>query len=303
VIPVYKCSGNLIELSNRLLKIVSELTKTFEIIYVVDGSPDESWSVITSLASSNEQIKALKLSRNFGQHYAVTAGLDYTKGDWIVIMDCDLQDQPEEIPKLYNKILEGYDVVLARRGKREDTFFKKLSNYLFYKVFNFLSGMKYDPQVGAFRIISKKVVNNFRLMKEQTRFFNGLMEWMGFSTAYVDVTHGERFSGETSYTFFKLLRFSIDIIIAHSDKPLRISIFIGFFMSFLSMIYGLYILSVSLTDGIAVSGWSSLMISMYFLAGVIMMNLGILGVYLGKVFSQTKGRPLYFVDKVIGFSE
>lgn len=185
VIPVYKCAGNLTELSKRLIKTLTKLTNNFEIIYVVDGSPDESWSAITSLENSNEQIKALKLSRNFGQHYAVTAGLDYSQGDWVIIMDCDLQDQPEEIPKLYNKALEGYDMVLARRGKRKDTFFKKLSNFLFYKLFNFLSGMKYDPQVGAFRIISKKVVKSFRLMKEQTRFFNGLMEWMGFSTVRV----------------------------------------------------------------------------------------------------------------------
>ncbi len=303
VIPVYQCSDSLEELCRRLLPILDDLQVDSEIIMVVDGSPDNSWEVLQTLASSDNRIKAIKLSRNFGQHNAVSAGLDYAEGTWTIIMDCDLQDRPEEIPKLFAKAREGFDVVLARRGKRKDTKFKKFSNFVFYKIFNFLTGMKYDPQVGAFRIISNKVVKNYRKFNEQTRFFNGLIEWMGFSTAYVDVEHGSRFCGETSYTFWKLLKFSANIIIAHSDKPLRMSVMFGFAMSTFSLFAGIYVTYLSFVQNITISGWASLIISMYFLAGIIMVNLGILGIYLGKVFEETKDRPLYIVDRAIGLEE
>jgi polyisoprenyl-phosphate glycosyltransferase len=213
-------------------------------------------------------------------------------------MDCDLQDRPEEIPRLYAKAQEGYDVVLARRGKRKDTEGKRLSSWFFYKTFNYLSGMKYDIQVGNFRIISKKVAENLRSMREQLRFFGGLVEWMGFPTASIDVEHSERFEGRSTYTIQKLLKLAVDAIIAYSDKPLRISIYFGFSMAFISFIYGIYIFLKALFHGIPVLGWGSLIVSLYFIGGIIISILGILGIYLGKTFGETKKRPLYIIRRV-----
>jgi hypothetical protein len=210
-------------------------------------------------------------------------------------MDCDLQDRPEEIPRLYAKAQEGYDVVLARRGKREHSPLKRMTAWLFYKIFNYFSGMSYDAEVGNFRMISKRVVESFRLMREQLRFFGGMVNWMGFSTTSINVKHEERFEGKSTYTFHKLLKLAEETIIAYSDKPLRISIQLGFTISGLALVYGLFILLRVLIYGSPITGWSSLIVSLYFLGGNIMAILGVLGVYLGKTFNEVKGRPLYLI--------
>ncbi len=184
----------------------------------------------------------MQFSRNFGQHYGITAGLDYCDGDYVVVMDCDLQDRPEEIPSLYNKAKEGFDVVLARRGKRRDPLRKRIASWSFYKIFSYLADMNYDSQVGNFRIISRTVVDNFRQMREQLRFFGGQVGWMGFPTASIDVSHDIRFEGKSTYTFAKLWSLSIETIIAYSDKPLRLAVQLGFFMSAFSFCYGITIL-------------------------------------------------------------
>lgn len=302
VSPVYKAESIVDELVSRIKEAVSKITPDFEIILVEDGSPDNSWNAIKQNCKKDKRVKGVKLSRNFGQHQAVTAGIDYCNGQWVIIMDCDLQDLPEEIPKLYAKALEGYDVVLARRKERKDSLFKKLSSLIFYKVFNYLSGLNYDYHVGGFRIISKRVVEKFRLMREQPRYFNALIEWMGFPTASVDVEHGRRIEGKSNYNFGKLLKHSLDAIISNSEKPLVISTRIGFIMSFVSFLIGAFLLLRALFVGSPVSGWSSLIVSLYFLSGVIITVLGILGIYLGKTFSMVKNRPLYIVHKVEGFS-
>lgn len=301
VSPVFKAEKVVGELVSRVVLEVEKITDDFEIILVEDGSPDNSWEEIERNCKKDKRVKGIKLSRNFGQHHAITCGLDFCKGDWTVVMDCDLQDLPEEISKLYKKAQEGYDVVLARRGKRKDSLLKQIENWLFYTVFNYLTGMNYDNQVGGFRILSKRVVEHLRFMREQHRFFNGLVEWMSFPTAYVDVMHGERFEGKSAYTFRKLLRFAIDIITSYSDKPLRVAAVLGFVMSLLSFIYGAFILLKALIFGSQVSGWSSLIISLYFLSGVIITILGIIGIYLGKTYSEVKRRPLYVVSKYLGF--
>lgn len=299
--PVYKAENILDELVERIVKSVSVITEDFEIVLVEDGSPDNSWKEIEKICRRDKRVKGIKLTRNFGQHYAITCGLDFCNGKWVVVMDCDLQDIPEEIPQLYKKAQEGYEVVLARRGKRKDSSLKRLQNWFFYKLFNYLTGMNYDSQVGGFRIISKKVVEHLYYMREQHRFFNGLIEWMSFPTAYVDVSHGERFEGKSAYTFRKLFGFAIDIITSYSDKPLRIAAVLGFVMSLLSFIYGALILFKALIFGSPVSGWSSLIVSLYFLSGIIITILGIIGIYLGKTYSEVKRRPLYVVSKYLGF--
>ena len=297
VIPVHKAEDCLSELYRRLKIALENITLNFEIIMIEDCGGDGSWDAIVKLFQQDNRVKGLQFSRNFGQHYAITAGLDYCTGDWVIVMDCDLQDRPEEILRLYHKAMEGYDVVLANRGKRRDSPLKRFSSWSFYKLFNFLSGLNYNSQVANFCILSRKVVAHYRLMREQSRFFGGLLCWMGFPTANIDVQHDKRFAGSSTYTLKKLLRLASDTIIAYSDKPLRLSIKFGFILASLAFLYGIYILFHTIFYGVPVTGWSSLIVSIYFVGGIIIANLGIIGVYLGKAFDETKKRPLYVVAK------
>ncbi|MDQ6972545.1 MAG: glycosyltransferase family 2 protein [Mariprofundaceae bacterium] len=295
IIPVYKAEDCLHELCRRLVPALESISTDFEIVMVEDCGGDRSWGIIGELASADPRIKGLQFSRNFGQHYGITAGLDYCKGDWAVVMDCDLQDAPEAIPELYAKAQEGYDVVLARRIMRKDGLGKTLSSRLFYRLFGYLADLNYDPEVGNFRIISRKVVDSCCSMRENLRFFGGMIDWLGFPTAKIDSEHGERFSGDTSYTFASLMRLAGNTIIAYYDKPLRISIQLGFSLALLAFLAGIGFMVYASIYHVPVMGWSSLIISLYFLGGVIIANLGIIGIYLGKSFDETKKRPLYVV--------
>lgn len=297
VVPVYKAEKCLDELCTRLDKSLSEIDTNYEIILVEDCGGDRSWEKIAELSRQDRRIKGVQFSRNFGQHYGITAGLDISQGEWVVVMDCDLQDAPEEIPRLYKKAQEGFDIVLASRTNRQDSNLKKLTSTAFYKVLSYLADTEYDGSHGNFRIMSKTVVDNFKHMREQLRFFGGLVQWMGFPTTSLEVVHYERFEGQSSYSFKKLLKLATDTIIAFSDKPLRVSIKLGFFMSCLSFAYGAYILMRALINGSTVQGWSSLIVSIYFIGGIIISMLGIIGIYLGKAFDQMKGRPLYIVRR------
>ena len=301
VIPVYKAEQCLDELYLRLKTSLESISPDFEIVLVEDCGGDNSWQVIERLAAADPRVRGIQFSRNFGQHYGITAGLDICQGDWVVVMDCDLQDRPEEIPRLYAKAQEGYDVVLARRGARQDPPLKRLTSWLFYKIFSYLADVEYDGVSGNFRIMSRKVVANFRLMREQLRFFGGLVLWMGFPTASIEVEHAERFAGKSTYTFAKLWKMAFENIIAHSDKPLRLSVRFGFLMASFSFSYGAYILGRALLYGSPILGWSSLIVSLYFIGGIIIAILGILGIYLGKTFDETKKRPLYIIRNQIGF--
>lgn len=300
VIPVYRAEGCLTELYHRLVSSLETITRDFEIILVEDCGGDRSWEIISALGQADKRVKGIQFSRNFGQHYGITAGIDHAGGDWVVVMDCDLQDRPEEIPRLYAKALEGYDVVLACRGRRNDPFFKRLLSWTFYKIFNYLSDISHEGKAGNFRIISKKVANNFKAMREQLRFYGGIIDWLGFTTTSIEVFHDERYQGKSTYTLRKLMKLAFDTIIAYSDKPLRLSIKIGFTLAFLSVAYGSYIIYRAVTTGSPVLGWSSLIVSLYFLGGIIIAILGILGIYLGKTFDETKKRPLYVISKTVG---
>ncbi len=295
VIPVYKAEKCLEELYRRLRASLETISPDFEIFLVEDCGGDGSWGVIERLALDDSRVRGIQFSRNFGQHYAITAGLDSCDGEWVVVMDCDLQDRPEEIPRLYAKAQERYDVVLARRGIRRDPPLKRMTSWLFYRMFSYLADIKYDGDSGNFRIMSRKVVENFRNMREQLRFFGGLVQWMGFPTAYIEVEHAERFEGKSSYTFAKLWKLATDTIIAYSDKPLRLAVRIGFVMAFLAFCYGSYILGRALLYGSPIPGWNSLIVSLYFIGGIVISILGIIGIYLGKTFDESKKRPLYII--------
>ena len=296
VIPVYRAESCLEELYRRLKAALEPLTTDFEIMLVEDCGGDRSWPLIVELAQRDARVKGIQFSRNFGQHYGITAGLDRCNGDWVVVMDCDLQDRPEEIPRLYARAQEGHEIVVARRGKRSDPLLKRFSSWLYYSVFSWLADMHYDPQAGNFRILSRKVINNYRNMRERSRFFGSLINWMGFPFTSIDVRHDERFAGDSSYTFGKLWRLGAETIIAYSDKPLRLAVRLGFFIATCAFVYGLYILFLALFHGSPVTGWSSLIVSIYFMGGVIVAILGILGIYLGKTYDETKQRPLYVIN-------
>ena len=297
VIPVYRAELCLDELYRRLKNVLEGISPNFEIILVEDCGGDNSWEIIEKLALVDPRVRGIQFSRNFGQHYGITAGLDYCRGDWVVVMDCDLQDRPEEIPRLYAKALEGYDIVLARRGMRRDPLIKRISSSLFYRLFSYLADIDYDGSSGNFRIMSKKVVENFCLIREQLRYFGGLVQWMGFPTASIEVEHAERWKGKSTYTVAKLIKLASESIIAYSDKPLRFAIQFGFLMAFFSFCFGIYILIRAMFYGISVQGWSSLIVSIYFIGGIIISILGIIGIYLAKTFGETKKRPLYIIQK------
>jgi glycosyltransferase involved in cell wall biosynthesis len=297
VVPVYKAENCLDELYHRLVAALKPITSDFEIILVEDCGGDNSWQVIEQLATTDKRVRGIQFSRNFGQHYGITAGIDHCQGDWVVVMDCDLQDRPEEIPRLYAKALEGYDIVLARRIARQDPLLKRITSLLFYRFFSYLADIEYDGASGNFRIMSRKVVESFRRMGEQLRFFGGLVQWLGFPTTSIEVEHSERFEGNSTYTFSKLWKLATETIIAYSDKPLRIGVRFGFGMAGLAFSYGMYILLRALLYGSPIPGWNSLIVSMYFIGGIIIAMLGIIGIYLGKTFDESKKRPLYIVRR------
>ena len=297
VIPVYKAENCLDELYLRLKLALESISENFEIVLVEDCGGDHSWQAIERLANADPRVRGLQFSRNFGQHYGITAGIDYCRGNWVIVMDCDLQDRPEEIPRLYAKAQEGYDVVLALRGQRRDPALKRLTSWLFYRTFSYLADIKYDGDSGNFRIMSSKVVKNFRRMREQLRFFGGQVQWMGFPTASIEVEHAERLEGKSTYTLAKLAKLASETIIAYSDKPLRIGMRIGFTMATLAFVYGSYTLIHAWLYGSVIPGWNSLMVSVYFIGGIVIAMLGILGIYLGKTFDESKRRPLYIIRR------
>jgi dolichol-phosphate mannosyltransferase len=299
VSPVYRAEKIIPTLVKRIEESVSLITSNYEIILVEDCGPDKSWDVIESIAKINSKVKGIKLSRNFGQHYAITAGLDYCKGDWIVVMDCDLQDQPEEIINLFNKTKEGFDIVLARRAERKDGFFKRFFSAAFYKTLSYLTGSEQDETVANFGIYSKKVIDSVVSMRESIRYFPTMIKWVGFESAKIDVVHDSRVEGESSYNFKKLLKLALEIILAFSDKPLRLMINVGLIISLISVFIAFEAIYSWLKGDIIVLGYTSLIVSIWLLSGIIISTLGLVGLYVGKTFEGVKNRPIYLVQKKI----
>ena len=299
VSPVYRAEKELEELVTRIKKSVPTEVLSLEIILVDDFSPDNSWSEIECLSVVHPEILGIKLSRNFGQHYAITAGLDHITGDYVVVMDCDLQDKPEEISKLFEKVKEGYDIVLARRFNRQDSFFKKLFSKLFYKTLGYLTGSKQDETVANFGIYKRNVINEVCNLRESIRYFPTMVKWVGFKTAYVDVEHASRKQGESNYNLKKMLNLALDIILAFSDKPLRLIIKLGMTIAFVSILMAIYAIYSKISGKVSVSGYASLITSIWFLSGCVLITLGVIGLYVGKIFEGVKNRPIYIVEKKV----
>lgn len=302
VSPVYKAEGCVAELCRRLKSALDPITEDYEIILVEDRSPDGSWVAIEQEARNDGRVRGFRLARNFGQQRAITAGLDVASGDWVVVMDCDLQDAPEDIPLLHAKALEGYEIVVAQFEERAESAVRQGASKAFWGALSWLAGISFDYRVGNFRIMSRRVVENFRLYREQLRFLGGITSLMGYTVASLPLKRQERFAGGSSYSFRKLLGIAIDIAMAYSDKPLKISIVVGLLISCLSMVAGAVIVVLEVTGRVLVPGWASVMVSLYFIGGLIIANLGVVGYYIGKTFDETKRRPLYIVESsTLGF--
>jgi dolichol-phosphate mannosyltransferase len=300
VIPVYGCDESLIELYDRLTSTLKSIVKKYEIIFIDDCGLGRPWTLIKEISEKDSSVVGIRLSRNFGQHVAITAGLIQSVGDWVVVMDCDLQDKPEEIVRLYDAIQRETDIVFAQRVNRQDSYFKKISSKLFYKFFGYLTDTKLDASIANFGIFHKKVIDAVLLMTEAHKYFPVMVRWVGFSSISIPVSHVSRMHSETSYTFSKLIKLSFGIIMSFSDKPLRLIVKFGFIVSLISALYAVSIAIDVFINGASVAGWSSVMVSMWFIGGVLISIIGVVGLYVGKTFDETKSRPLYIVRDKVG---
>lgn len=298
VSPVYRAEKILPVLVEEISSTMRKIGETFEIILVDDRSPDNSWEVMKELSKRYENLRIYRLSKNFGQHATITAGLTKAKGDWVVVMDCDMQDQPKEIEKLYNKAKEGYEVVLGKRVARVDKKVKKLGSKIFYKVFNYLAGVEINNEVANFGIYHKKVIKAILEVGDKIKFFPLFVNWVGFKSVAIPIEHASREEGESSYSFLKLLSLAFNVIVSFSDKPLRLFVGFGLSISALSILIGVFYTIQYLLGNISQPGFTSLVLSIWFLSGVIISCIGVVGVYLGKTFNQTKDRPVFIIDEI-----
>ena len=291
VIPVFRSEDSLTELSKRLVKSISAVPNSFEVIFVEDGSPDGCWDVITEIARLDARFVGLRLSRNFGQHPAIFAGIAHSAGEWVVVMDCDLQDLPEEIPNLYNKALEGFEQVVGVRSNRQDPLLKKLSSLLYLRLLSRLVGVPINTSVGNFGIYSRQVIDVIMSLGEQGRTFSLLALWSGFTRYELEVEHGARPYGESSYSIKALIRLAFFGIINHSDKPLKLTLKSGALLSLISFLYGAWTLIRQIIWSQAPEGWASVAVLISFSTGLITASIGVLGLYIGHIFAGVKNRP------------
>ena len=298
VIPVYGCRAALPELHRRLTESVSTLTDDYELILVNDNCPQNSWEVIEQICAGDNHVKGIELSRNFGQMRAILAGLDNASGDWIVVMDCDLQDRPEEIPNLYAKAMEGYDVVFARRAERRDGKLKVFLANQFYKIYRYATDGNYDGAVCNFSIVKRQVIENYCQMREQHRGYVMYIKWLGYRQAIIDVEHNERYEGKSSYSLKKRIDMALELLTSQSDKVLRLFASMGFLMSVISLLVIIGLIIYHHVANVSV-GWTSMIATTILVGGLIIMVMGVVGIYVGNIFMQTKGRPLYIVRQII----
>src|ERR1039458_4845251 len=294
IIPVYNEEKNLPVIYDRLLKVVAGLGVSYEIIFVNDGSLDNSIELIKGLSKENSNVKYIDFSRNFGHQVAVTAGLDICKGEATVIIDADLQDPPELILNLYQKLQEGFNVVYARRRIRKgESFLKKLTAKVFYRLMDRITTIRIPLDTGDFRIIDRKIINTLKKMPEQQKYLRGQIAWAGFKQTFVEYDRDERLQGKTGYTYSKMLRFAFDGITSFSNFPLKFASFLGFTFSGISFILILFALYEKIILHNTVRGWTSLILVVLFLGGIQLLSIGIIGEYIGRISTNIRNRPLY----------
>ncbi len=300
IIPCFNCEQSLIELYKRLCNSLESISEEYEIIFINDASPQNDWDVIQKICFENKKVKGISLSKNFGEYYAITAGLEKASGSWIIVMDGDLQDSPEEIKNLYQKAQSGFDIVFAKRIRRKDGILKKFFSGLFYKLLSYLTDTQQCELINNFGIYSKKSINAILSMKEKTRFFPVMAKWIGFNKTDIEVQHYERKHGNSSYNFSKLLDLALNTMLSFSDKPLKLTVRLGFLIVLSSFIFAMYVIFEHyFMEAEITKGWASLMVSIWFLSGLLIMILGILSFYISKIFEEVKNRPLYIIKDEI----
>lgn len=304
VSPIYKGEKMMDELVSRIESSVDSFTNDYEIILVNDCSPDDSWNKIIEICHKNNRVKGINLSRNFGQPYAITAGLTYSSGDYVVVLDCDLQNRPEEIPRLYKKTIdEDLDIVYACRASRADNYTKRMSSTIYHKVYNYLTGLDSSKEIAEFGIYKRNVVNVYCKIPEYARTFCELVQTLGFRTGTIEVSHDKRAEGKSSYTLGRLLSLSFDAMISNSNKPLQLSVASGFLMAFISLLLNVINVIAGFLGYNEVAGYTTTIFSIWFVGGILLMMLGILGLYIGKIFDQVKGRPIFIVRDLLNFNK
>jgi len=298
VCPIYNETKSITNFVNEILKVAIISESDYEIIFINDGSTDDSLNTLLKIKKSNNNIRILSLSRNFGKEAALTAGLNVSKGDAVVPIDVDLQDPPELIAQLVSKWKEGYQIVLAKRVDRsQDCFLKRMTAHLFYKVHNKLADHQIPANVGDFRLMDRRVVNEINKLPERQRFMKGLFSWVGFNTATITYARPERKCGNSCFSLWQLWNFAIEGITSFSTVPLKIWSYIGLVIASVSFFYGIFIIFITLFWGVDVPGYPSLIVLILFLGGVQLIGIGVLGEYIGRIYLETKARPLYIIEK------
>ena len=297
VSPVFMSANTIKILVESIENACYKIGKKFEIVLVDDDSKDQSWKVIKNHCVEKKFIKGIKLSRNFGQHIAIKAGLKHAKGNWIVVMDCDMQDNPEEIPRLYSKALEGYSIVRARRTNRKDNLAKKLSSLIFYKLFEYLTGVSQDSSIANFGIYHKNVIEAIKKMNDKNPYFPSQVNWVGFSKYDINVIHCKRMNSKSTYNFKRLFNLALNNILSFSDKPLKLTAYFGFIISVTSFLLSIINLIMAILGIFRVSGFASIIITLFFSTGVIVFVVGVVGLYIGKIFENSKDRPTYIIEE------
>lgn len=302
IVPLYNEEENIDYLFTRLLSVLNKLETSYEILCINDGSRDDTLKQLINHHYRNPAIKIINLSRNFGKEIALTAGIDYANGSAIIPIDADLQDPPELIEKLVAKWREGYDVVYATRQSRQgETWLKRFTADAFYKTIGKMTKVDIPANTGDFRLLDRKVVEAIKKIPERNRFMKGLFAWVGYKQTSVMFDREPRAAGTTTWNYWKLWNFAIDGITSFSLLPLKIWSYVGLFISFISLLYASFLVIRTLTLGIDVPGYASLMVAILFFGGIQLITLGVIGEYLGRVYEEVKGRPLYFVRESYGF--
>lgn len=298
IIPIYNEEDNISQLFDRIKKVSDELLISHEFVFINDGSRDQSLKLIRELASRHSFVRYIDFSRNFGHQIAVTAGLDHCSGEYIVIIDADLQDPPELIRKMYLKANEGFEVVYAKRRSRAgEGFAKKYTAKLFYRILSRMTSVDVPVDTGDFRIIHRKVADVLKQMPEQQKFLRGQISWAGFRQTYIEYDRDERYAGKTGYTYKKMIRFALDGITSFSNWPLKFATIAGFIVSLFAFIMILYALYARFISKEYVQGWTSLMLAILFLGGVQLLSIGIIGEYISRLSANVRNRPLYVINE------
>lgn len=296
VAPAYNESAGLDEFYSRLISSTKELNLDLEIIYVNDGSQDDTLELMTKQRSNDPGITIIDLSRNFGKEIALTAGLDHALGDAVIVIDTDLQDPPELIPELVTKWLEGHDVVNAKRLKRKgEGWFKKLTSYVYYRFLYQMSDIKIPKDTGDFRLLSRDALDALLKLREKHRYMKGLFAWVGYSQVEITYERDERYAGNTKWGFWGLVNLAFEGLTSFSVLPLRLASMVGVLSAFIALIFGTIIIFKKFLYGDPVAGYPSLVVLITFIGGIQLLALGVIGEYLGRVFNETKNRPLYLV--------